>query len=129
MLLLTGDCAATISQAGTGTRSRGTPLDGQVNTNTRIGGRETGPTLWVPRIPSKFLNWLFHWSERESENGSVALSFLYLAFVHTLQLFRFTKTNNTDLAIEVVMLRHGVAVLRRQVARRALGPPDRAVLA
>ena len=36
-------------------------------------------------------------------------------------------SRDTDLAIEAVMLRHEVAVLRRQVHRRALQPADRAV--
>ncbi|MGO8873577.1 MAG: integrase core domain-containing protein [Acidimicrobiales bacterium] len=59
----------------------------------------------------------------------MALSFLYLVFVRTLQLLRLKGSDNADLAIEVVMLRHEVAVLRRQVARPALRPPDRALLA
>ena len=57
------------------------------------------------------------------------LSFLYLAFVRLLQLLRLSRSGQEDLAIEVVMLRHEVAVLRRQVARPALWPADRAVLA
>ena len=59
----------------------------------------------------------------------MALSFLYRAFCRVLQLIRLTCRADTDLAIEVVMLRHEVAVLRRQVDRPALEPADRALLA
>ena len=59
----------------------------------------------------------------------MALSFLYLAFVRLLQLLRYSHGGQEELAIEVVMLRHEVAVLRRQIARPALRPADRAVLA
>ena len=59
----------------------------------------------------------------------MALSFLYLAFVRTVQILHLQRSDESDLAIEVVMLRHEVAVLRRQVARPALQPADRAILA
>jgi putative transposase len=59
----------------------------------------------------------------------VALSFLYLAFLRTMQVLRLQRSNESDLAIEVVVLRHEVAVFRRQVARPALAPSDRALLA
>ncbi len=59
----------------------------------------------------------------------MALSFLYRAFCRVLQLVRLIGRRDTDLAIEVVLLRHEVAVLRRQVQRPALELPDRAVLA
>ena len=59
----------------------------------------------------------------------MTLSFLYRAFCRVFQLVRLIGCSNTDLAIEVVMLRHEVAVLRRQVHRPALEPADRAVLA
>jgi putative transposase len=59
----------------------------------------------------------------------MALSFLYLAFTRILQLVRLNGREKSDLAIEVVMLRHEVAVLRRQVVRPALRPSDRALLA
>ena len=59
---------------------------------------------------------------------AVALSFLYLAFVRILQSVLLSRRGN-KLAVEVVILRHEVAVLRRQVVRPALRPPDRALLA
>jgi hypothetical protein len=59
----------------------------------------------------------------------VALSFLYEAFVRLLQLFRLCRNEREELAVEVVMFRHEVAVLRRQVARPAVRPAHRAILA
>ena len=59
----------------------------------------------------------------------MALSFLYIAFVRLLELLRLSLRREEELAVEVVMLRHEVAVLRRQAARPALRPSDRAVLA
>jgi putative transposase len=59
----------------------------------------------------------------------MALSFCYLAFVRLLQLTRLLLRSENELAIEVVVLRHEVAVLRRQVKRPSLGAPDRALLA
>jgi hypothetical protein len=59
----------------------------------------------------------------------VALSFLYIAFVRLLQIVRLSRRGQPDSAIEVVVLRHELAVLRRQVARPALLPAYRAVLA
>jgi len=59
----------------------------------------------------------------------VTLSFLYRAYWRVLQLIRLIGRRDTDLAIEVVVLRHEVALLRRQVHRPAPEPADRAVLA
>src|SRR5580704_2154345 len=56
-------------------------------------------------------------------------SFPYRAFCRIFQLIQLVGRSDSDLAIEVVMLRHEVAVLRRQVHRPALEPADRAVLA
>ncbi len=59
----------------------------------------------------------------------MALTFLYVAFVRMLQILRLRRSERDDLAIEIVMLRHEVAVLRRQVSRPLLKPSDRALLA
>jgi hypothetical protein len=42
-----------------------------------------------------------------------------LAFIRLLQLVRLSFREQEELAIEVVMLRHEVSVLRRQVVRPA----------
>jgi len=57
------------------------------------------------------------------------LSFLCPAFCSVLQLIRLIARSDTDVAVEVVMLRHEVAVLQRQVHRPALEPADPAALA
>ena len=64
-----------------------------------------------------------------SQHPAVTLSFLYRAFCRVLQLIRLICRGDVDLAVEVVMLRHEVAVLRRQIHRPMLEPADRAVLA
>ena len=53
----------------------------------------------------------------------MALSFLYLAFLRTIQILCLQRSNDSDLAIEVVVLRHEVAVLTT-----AGGPPCPATL-
>jgi len=53
----------------------------------------------------------------------------YVAFVKILRLLRLGRRDNEELTIEVVMLRHEVAVLRRQVARPVLQPSGRALFA
>jgi putative transposase len=65
----------------------------------------------------------------DQERCAMVLSFLYLAFVRVLELLRLQRRNAGDLAIEVIVLRHEVEVLRRQVTRPALRPADRALLA
>ena len=69
------------------------------------------------------------WRRARRASGTVTLSFLYRAYCRVLQLIRLIGRRDTDLAIEVVILRHEVAVLRRHVHRPALEPADRAVLA
>ena len=59
----------------------------------------------------------------------MALSFFYVAFVRVLQLVRLLRRSDEHLAVEVIVLRHEVAVLRRQVTRPALQHSDRALLA
>jgi putative transposase len=59
----------------------------------------------------------------------MALSFLYIGFVRALELLRLRGSDTSDLAVEVVILRHEVAFLRRQVAPPAFRAADRALLA
>jgi hypothetical protein len=62
----------------------------------------------------------------------VALLFLHLEFLRMLQFLRLGRDDRADVAIEVVMLRHEVSVLGRQVERSlgdtrcatGVGPPS-----
>jgi hypothetical protein len=58
----------------------------------------------------------------------VALSFLYRVFCRVLQLIRLCCRKGTAVAIKIVILRHEVTALRRQIHRPVLQPTDRAVL-
>jgi hypothetical protein len=61
------------------------------------------------------------WSRRGEHPET--LSFLYWAYCRVLQWKRLIGRSDTDLAVEVVRLRHKVSVLRRQVRRPALELP------
>ena len=52
----------------------------------------------------------------------MVLSFLYFAFVRILELFRRSRRDSQELAIEIVMLRHEVAVLVVKWPDRLFGP-------
>ncbi len=64
-----------------------------------------------------------------AQDGGMALRLLYLVVLRVTQLIRLLRRDGNDLAVEVVMLRPEVTVLRRQVSRPALQPADRALLA
>src|ERR1039457_3001792 len=85
--------------------------------------------LWVPRRPSAAATRTLRATVPGGGCLLMVLSFLYVAFVRVVQLVRLSCRAQDDLAIEIVMLRHEVAVLRRQVDRPGLRPADRALLA
>jgi putative transposase len=56
-------------------------------------------------------------------------SFIYLALRRVLGLLVLHGRSARSKDVELVVLRHGVQILRRQVRRLELGPADRAFLA
>jgi putative transposase len=53
----------------------------------------------------------------------------YLALCRSIQLLVLLARGDTTKDLEILVLRHQLAVLRRQVARPKLQPADRALLA
>ena len=65
---------------------------------------------------------------KDQDSQPMALTFLYGAFCRVLQILRRLGGDRTEMAVQVVMLRHEVMVLRRQIARPSLQPADRAII-
>ena len=59
----------------------------------------------------------------------VVLSFVYWSLRRLLELMVLRRRSEREKEIEILLLRHQLAVLERQVARRKLTQADRALLA
>jgi putative transposase len=59
----------------------------------------------------------------------VLLRLFYLALTAMIRFLRLLAMSNTDKDIEILALRHQLAVLQRQIDRPRLTPSDRAFLA
>ena len=91
-------------------------------------------TLWVPKTPSIARDLCVLVSGRRLSEGVslcwiVLLRLPYLAVSSVFALMRLLPMSAVDKDIEILMLRHQLAVLRRQIDRPRVAPADRAFLA
>ena len=66
---------------------------------------------------------------RRRRAGSQLWAFAYLVLRRVLELLVLIVRSNASKEIELLVLRHEIAVLRRQVKRPVFEPADRALLA
>jgi putative transposase len=60
---------------------------------------------------------------------TVVLRLPYLALTGVFAFLRLLPTSNTDKDTEILVLRHQLTILQRQISKPRLTPPDRAFLA
>ncbi len=104
------------------------PIAHCANNNVEDRDPQRGKWLQTDGRPSRSPRFVGNPPRGVDRTGQVQ-SLLYVAFVKILRLLRLGRRDNEELAIKVVMLRHEVAVLRRQVARPVLQPSGRALFA
>ena len=75
-------------------------------------------TLWVPESRPLGLSWRFVSGRRGGNAGWVTLRLLYLLFWQLMQWLALLARGSAANEVELLVLRHQVSVLRRQVARR-----------
>jgi putative transposase len=91
-------------------------------------------TVWVPNTSIGALSCGFVEVEVRADrfagqDAGVAVSLVYLALRRALELVALLARGDVSKDIEILVLRHEVAVLRRQVSRPGLQPADRMLLA
>ena len=69
------------------------------------------------------------WNGHLGQSAAVIRSFLYLLLCRLLGLFRSSVRTAAEADLEIVVLRHQLAILRRQVKRPVYRRMDRAFLA
>src|SRR5439155_26638696 len=86
------------------------------------------PALWVPESRPLGLDWELA-GPRGRDDDWMAVLLIYLAFAQLVQWAALMARDSAAKDVELLMLRHEVAVLRRQVSRPRVDAADRAVLA
>src|SRR4029434_7168454 len=85
--------------------------------------------LWVPESTSGCSSASSSEKPSGHDDHRMTLRLLYLLFCQVLRWLVLLARSTATKDVELLMLRHEVAVLRRQVTRPRLGWADRAVLA